>query len=439
MDNNYDEVTALPGIDTSAERERINYRPLNKEEERERRALIDEAIEDVVSETTPVESETILPTDLGQNMTELHDFIQSVKTSIEEMIQDVQLPIETGSVAATALTELGFTQNYLDAETYKTLLTSSKTPASEYLIQIWEDEAEDVEGTLAMEYYEDILEMEQDFNAFTEFTNETVFGVMGATFSPTEDFMKQLKDKQKRYSEAALNVQKEVVKLETSERNAFIMNDLAKVVLLKDESRLLRRKSSKYDNEKILINEGIEVTNEKLKNVYQSVESIKRNLKKEVYGTDSNYFSALFPYYESETELKQGLAKAKGLLKLSVDKQNEDKQELKDINRNHLSLEKRKRMQDTVLTHVEITDNWSEDWKELLLEQTTTTEEQDKFFDALTVGMHHSYEQRKEHTENFYRMSLQDILVRQQKIKQVYEKETARTSYKDIAGFIEHL
>lgn len=434
-----DSVTGLPGIDTLAERQKINYRPLEKEEERERRAMIDDLLDEVVVDGSQPVSETVFPVDLGENMIALEEMIQEVKQKIEAAIADIQIPIDKDSTASVALEELGLQQNYLDAETYKDLLNQPLTPASEYLIQVWEDHAEDVEGTLAMEYYEDVLEIEKDLAKFQSFVNETVFQPLGVTYQANDDFRNQLKMKEKEYGESMLNVQKEMTKLEMQERAAFISHDLAKVVELKDESRPLRRKSAQYEDERLLMNEGIDISQEKFKSTYQTLRVIDRNLEREVYGTNSSYLKEMFPYYESETDLKQGLAKAKGLLKLSVDKENENKQELKDINRNHLSLEKRTRMQNNVLDHVDVTNKWASEWKEMLLEQTTATEEQDKFFNAIAVGMHHSFEQRDKHMKDFYRMNMQDALVRQTKVKQVFQKEIARISYKDISDFIEHI
>lgn len=438
-ENEMDSVNALPGIDTLAERQKINYRPLEKEEERERRAMIDDLLDDIVVDGSQPVSDTVFPVDLGENMITLEEMIQEVKQKIETAIADIKISIEQDNMALTALAELNLTQDYIDAELYKDLLNGPLTPASEYLIQVWEDHAEDVEGTLAMEYYEDVLEIEKDLAKFKSFVDETVFQPLGITFQATDDFRNALKAKEKEYGESILNVKKEMTKLEMQERTAFISHDLAKVVELKDESRLLRRKNAKYEDERLLMNEGIDIAQEKFKSTYQTLRVIDRNLEREVYGTNSSYLKDIFPYYESEVELKQGLAKAKGLLKLSVDKENENKQELKDINRNHLSLEKRVRMQNNVLDHVEVTNKWASEWKDMLLEQTTATEEQDKFFNAIAVGMHHSFEQRDKHMQDFYRMSLQDAVIRQNKVKQVFQKEIARTTYKDIADFVEHI
>lgn len=438
-ENEMDNVNALPGIDTLAERQKINYRPLEKEEERERRAMIDDLLDDIVVDGSQPVSDTVFPVDLGENMITLEEMIQEVKQKIEAAISDIQISVVEDSMALTALTELNLTQDYIDAELYKDLLNAPLTPASEYLIQVWEDHAEDVEGTLAMEYYEDVLEIEKDLAKFKSFVDETVFQPLGITFQATDDFRNALKVKEKEYGDSILNVKKEMTKLEMQERTAFISHDLAKVVELKDESRLLRRKNAKYEDERLLMNEGIDIAQEKFKSTYQTLRVIDRNLEREVYGTNSSYLKDIFPYYESEVELKQGLAKAKGLLKLSVDKENQNKQELKDINRNHLSLEKRVRMQNNVLDHVEVTNKWASEWKDMLLEQTTATEEQDKFFNAIAVGMHHSFEQRDKHMQDFYRMSLQDAVIRQNKVKQVFQKEIARTTYKDIADFVEHI
>lgn len=435
----FDSVTGYAGIDTLAERQKINYRPLEVEEERERRALIDDYLDEVVVDGSDPVTDTMLPTDLAENMIELDNLIQAVKERIEDAITDIKIPIVNDASASLALQELDIDQDYLDASLYKKLLDEPKTPASEYLIQVWEDHAEDIEGTLAMEYYEDILEIEKDFKTYQTFTNETIFQVLGVEFQNSDNFLKELKTKEKEYGESITNVQKEKAKLEVQERAAFIAHDLAKVVALKDESRPLRRKGTKYENERVLMNESMDISNDKLKTFYQTVRMVDRNLDREIYDSGSPFFSELFPYYESEVELKQGLSKAKGLLKLSVDKENETKQELKDVNRNHLSLEKRIRMQNTVLDHLEVTDKWASDWKEMLLEQTTSTEDQDKFFNAIAVGMHHSYEQRDKHMEDFYRMSMQDAQVRQEKVRQVFQKEIARTTYKDISNFIDQI
>jgi len=433
----YDELNQNPGIDTEQERARINYKPIEQLTEKERKVIIE-------TKTTPDESEIIIRddypiSDLSDQLDELYENIQELKTIIEAQIRDIKIDLtKEYPEAVTVATLLGIKPPILTADVYKGLLLQEQSPETEYLMDIWESEAEDVGGTLAMEYYEDVLEIEKDFNLSLEFINETIFHDTNIDYEVGVSQSKVLSEAERVLYEERKKLKEQEEKLEEEIRTATIYRDPKRLAELKDDSRKLKQLLTALELQETIEEEGYETISGKMGYQYMNIRTMKRNLSKELYASGT-YLKKMFPYHENEQELKDSMQKAKGLLKVSVDKQNTDKQKKKEVIRQHLSIDKRKRVQNNVLDHIDMTKSWSSQWKQLLLEQDEADEEQEMFFESLAVGMKETFDKRYQMMQEYYTVSLEEGLNRNDKIKGVFQKEKAREGYKQVKNLIDNL
>lgn len=433
----FDELNQSPGIDTEQERERINYKPIEQLTERERKVIIEtksntSSPDIIIREDYPIR-------DMAEQLDNLYENIQELKTIIEAQIQDIQVSLRDISPEAEALAlQLGIEPPVLTSTVYKNLLLGTLTPETEYLLDIWESEAEDVTGTLAMEYYEDVLEIEKDFHLSIEFINETVFKDTKIPYSINGENNKLLGEAERSLYSERKSLREQEDKLEQEIREATIYRDAKKLAMLKDSSRKLRQMMNDLNLQETIEEEGYETIAGKMGHQYTNIRMMKRNLGKELY-SEGTYLKKMFPYHENEQELKDSMQKAKGLLKVSVDKQNMDKQKKKEVIRQHLSIDKRKRVQNNVLDHIDMTKSWSSQWKQLLLEQEEADEEQEMFFESLAIGMKETFDKRHTMMQEFYTVSLEEGLNRNSKIRNVFQKEKAREGYKQVKSLLDNL
>lgn len=395
-----------PGIDRDHERERLNYRP-----ERYERRIVRGGIltggDDEVLPVFPEDEDSTPVSRLDANIEALEELLSELKEKLEAENAGRKVVLEE-------------TGEEIDFQRYKEALDGNDV---EDLIirEAWEEHAEDVDGDLASEFYEDVHEIEKELEAFLPFLEAHVYEPMGmklkeASIEKEEAFMKEAQD-----------FFKEVKESERERKRIILEHDLSKLSQIEDGMRLLRQEKAKIKEVLQVKTEVMEIAEEKLSRHYQTLATIEEALEEE-YEDGMAYLQKRASVTQDEASYRHEVRAMKTLLKLSLDEENERKQSLKRFARGHLSMEKRKRLQMSLDGSLWLQKSLNSSLKEILLDE----EDEPVMLGRLVSGASKVQDAMEEELLAFYQASRTDAEKRLEKVRLVQEKETTRNLYRNV-------
>lgn len=429
-----DKLHGGSGIDLESERQRLNYRPATYERTPERRGNVETAPSSTTT-TGQGDGSGGAVTYIIEQVLTYEELLKESKRRILDIIGNKSVAIPKRLSDFSSAYGVGET---MTASDYERLFGLKGDGVAEALTQAWETYAEDVDGDLAMEYLEDVLEMEQNLEQSYRLLDEAVLPYFGVERTATGEFLDELKKAEAERERSMQALMEEREKSKEKMRKHVINHDVLEQAVLKDASRALRRRAGKMLEQESLIEETMEMVSAKLGQEYRTLVRLNTNLEDTRLSSQS-YVDSFVPMVESEHELQSLVSKGKGVLKLSVDKQIDEKHKLKAMTRNHLSLEKRERVQRTYLDETEVSKEWVSDWRFVMLEQDTSDDAVDEFFDAMAIGMEEAERRRRQRAEDLYQMQVQEARLRKEKIDVVSWKETAREGYRQMKRHLENM
>lgn len=429
-----DKLNGMTGIDLDTERDRLNYRPQEYVREVERRG--DSSLATTATEETSADGNRRPGiTYILEQVLTYDELLKQTKKRLFDLIGDTKVSLPEGLAGLAA--EYGLSDG-ISAKDFERLFAMRGDGGAEALSQIWELYAEDVDGNLAMEYLEDIFEMEQNLQQAYRLIDEVVLPLYGIERTTSDDFLVTFEKAENERLKSLGSLTAELEKSKAKLRAHVINHDILEEAIIKDASRLLRKRHSQFVEQDEGVAEAMDIVSTKLKQEYRTLVRLNTNLD-DTRLTEQSYVDAFLPMVEDEETLKQLVRKGKGVLKLSVDRQLDEKARVKTLTRNHLSLTKRERVQRAYMDESELSREWVSDWRFLMMEQETTTDAVDEFFDAMAIGMVEVEERRRKRAVDLYQMQLQEALARKEKIDLVSRKETAREGYRQMTRHLENM
>lgn len=408
-----------PGIDTEHERQRLNYRPERYTPEVVRGGESALGEDDIL----PVFPKTYIETPV----THLDENIQALKELSEKLEERLVNANRSKKVEVPEEWRKDFGE-YIGFERYREALDGSTK--EDFLVRdIWESFAEDVEGDLSMEYYEDVFEVRRELEQFMPFLEEHVYLPMGMKLGEAEretesEFMKE--------SEVFFEKVKEV----EHERKLLILeHDLESISKMEDGLKELRKEKSRIEEVLQTKDEVMELGEAKFSRLYQVLGTIEEALD-ETYPDGKDYLSKRAKMAIDEFSHKQEVRGMKTLLKLTLDKENQEKSEKKRFNRGHLSFLKRKRLQEGLNDSIWLQKSLNSSYKEILLDEG---EDDDDIVSRLVSGSVSVQDELEQKMEAFYQASRDDAQKRLEKVQLVQEKETTRNLYRHVQNRIREL
>lgn len=429
-----DKLNGEPGIDLERERNKLNYRPEKYVREPQRRG-VPQTFDDLELENIEVDGMSWGVMRIIEQVLEYEALLKETKKKLLEANRDVRIAIPE---ALTAYAEEKGIVDVVTVKDYVGLLEGKIDAISSALIQVWEQYAEDVYGSLEMEYLEDVVEMEKNLAQMKRFISEGLLLFYGQEWQEDDGFMNSIKEAELRRDQAVSKTKEEHDEIKKQIRDNVINQEILEEAILKDKTLPLRRQARKYEEEDMVISDSIDIINGKMREESRMLTRINTNLNesKEEMETALDRFLLSM---ESEEELRKNVERAKGILRLSVDAYIEEKESDKKLIRNHLSLEKRERVQRRYLDSLDIEKEWGMEWKFLMLEQEGTDEETDRLLNAMTKGMSKNREETNKSVESLYQMQTAESKVRRKKIDLVLEKEDARKGYNNMKRHLEQM
>lgn len=408
-----------PGIDTEEERNRITYRP----EKYERTSIKGGRANTETPEEVIVfpEDEFELPvTRLDENLTALEDML----TRLEERL----VQANKGKIVPVPSYMKDRLREDITFERYQTAL-DGETFEDELARQAWEEYAEDVDGDLEMELYEDVHEMKRDLESFLPFVDEHIYAPTGLKRGAVDI------EKEKKFQKEAEVFDKEVKAMERERKLAIMDHDLERLSQIEDGIRLLRKEKAQVDEVLLVKEEALDITEEKLSRQFETLEEIEEMLEDE-YEDGQTYIKERAGVAEDEAAHRYEMRGAKTLLKLAVDQEIEEKGKEKRYARTHLSFEKRNRLQSFVQDSLYLQKHLNSTYKQILLDGDET---HDAVLEKLVKGSAHIQKETEERMLTFYRANVDEAAHRMKKIRVVKEKESTRKMYHSVAKRLDEM
>ena len=314
---------------------------------------------------------------------------------------------------------------------YEQALNNLDNPGGAYIVELWEDFQEDVNGSIKAELFGDIVELNKE----TKHTEDFLQSFIGKLLLEENiDFTKEnwnenVLKKEKEHKEKREKIIEYKNEAEQEQLNAFLF-DAERIV----EGRQGVYNITKFEKESNQIQndltESVETLNTKtsfLTNIYSNIEN---NLERESFTSSENILKPMIEISDDESDFKNSLTKMNAMLKLSVDKQNKEKHNVKNNLRNLYSVNKREKLMDELLVDSEV-------YRKISLGLTHSLNyfddsmgnEMDVLLNSLAMGLQETLNEKNNKTLAYYSDTMGESKLRKLKIENALEKDTGRQGF----------
>lgn len=441
-------------IDTEEERSILEYRP-KVEYEKKVQYEVNFPVEATTEqdETSQDNQEDYQPiADPAEQYTEFADYANNLAQMIgivEERIKDTKIVLnekqiarieESAPIAAPSLIEGGV----ISFETYKKTFEDPENPVNSLIQDVVTEYAEDVEGNLDLEFYEDLKELELTLQeGYFLFKEAILKHYMDAEIPPLpkqdEDFTKAI--------DAAVRADQEEyagIKLEYDRKEKDYYESLRTEYgspAFFDASAIYMKKKRPHDiaiREQKSLKEMGSLVDGLLLGTKDCVNAIKSRL---VLGSDIDREEVMkvLENQTASTEQRTELMKLAQLsLKLQLNQQVQEKKQYRDVLKNINNLSRKKRAHDELLMAYELRNKMYLNMYDTLehLESPSKKKGVEAFLNNVAGGMSLVQEEYESFLKDIYLMYASEYEVRKEKIDKTVEKENARAGYSLVLDYL---
>lgn len=439
-------------IDTEYERERLHYRPQVKYEPK-KPYTVSNQVEGIVLEEEevsdnykPVERPTQQYEDFATTLEELEEML----TSVENELADVKISLSEEQVmkiynTAPNISPIIAHQGFVDFGTYMDTFDDPDNPANVLIQDLVHAQAEDVDGSLKLELYEDMRELQatvkEGYFLFREAVLKSYLGEEAPRVPVSDPEFSELLDEaikeQKEQRQQITNIYKD--------KEASYYESLRTDYGSPEFFQATKHYNSARRNYDIIIreekglNEMMGLTDNLLIGSKECVASIKSGL---VIGSEikqEEVMKVLENQSQNEEELTKLMQLSQVALKLQVNQQIEDKKQHRDLLRNINNLSRKKRGHDELLMAYELRNTLYLKLYDALqnLESPSRSGGTEAFLNQLAGGLSLIQDQYSSFIRDVYVMYTNEFQIRSDKISKVMDKEDARASYSLLFEYLQ--
>lgn len=441
-------------IDTEAERSALEYRPNVKYEKKvefdvnfpvqaSTEAPPNEENED--GSYTPVTKPAEQYVEFGEHAQDLKDMLAYVVEEIKEMKvpltpKDIVRIQETSPMLGAELMKDGV----IDFAAYEATFEDPNNPVNSLIQDIVTAYAEDVDGNLQLEFYEDLKEMELTLREGFFLYKETILkhyleGELPAAPTNDEDFAKRLdeavKAKREQFDET-----KKAYGLKEADYYESLRTEYGTPEFFRKTDEYNKKKRP-YDlalREQKTLNEMGGLVDGLLDGTDDCVSTIKSRL---VLGSelDKEEVMKVLENQATSTEQLTGLLKLTQLsLKLQLNQQIQEKKQYRDVLKNINNLSRKERAHDEMLMAYELRNKMYLTMYDTLehLQSPSKKSGVEAFLNNVAGGMTLVQQEFESFLKDIYLMYASEYEVRKEKIDKTLEKENARAGYSLVLDYL---
>lgn len=442
-------------LDTELERSILEYRPKVKYEPNKpftvnlptEEITGEDPEEEVDEDGSYIPSEK--PAQQYEQFVNTLELIQEMIQLVEEEIRDLKIPLsiedleklyESHPFFDPAVGQNGF----IDFDTYKKTFEDPEAPGNSLIQDAVHSYAEDVEGSLELEFYEDLKELQYTIEEGYFLFKETVLknyldGDIPSVPEKSEDFTKQIDEavqKQKEWLEQVTgHYQSNESNYYESLRTEYGSPEFFKA---SDEYMKAKRPFDVAIREEKTLNEMGSLVDGLLIGSEDCTERIKSGL---VLGSDIDP-QEVMKVLENQASTKEQLAGLMKLtqlsLKLQLNQQIEDKKQYRDVLKNINNLSRKKRAHDELLMAFELRNKMYLNMYDSLqhLESPSKAPGVEAFLNQMAGGLSLVQGQYDSFLQDVYSMYMSEYEVRKEKIDKTLDKENARAGYSLVLEYL---
>ena len=439
-------------IDTEFERERLEYRPQVKYEPK-KPYTVNSQVEGVVLEEEevsdtyePVERPTQQYEDFVTTLEELEEMLVSVEKDLADTkISLSEEQIEKIYNTAPHISPTIANQGFVDFDTYKDTFDDPDNPTNVLIQDIVHAQAEDVDGSLKLELYEDIKELQATIQEGYFLFKETILKTYLGEEIPQEPvsdpkFYELLDEAIKERKEQQAQIKSIYKDKEALYYESLRINYGTPEFFQATKHYHNARRS--YDimiREEKGLSEMMGLTDNLLIGSKECAASVKSGL---VIGSEiqeEEVMKVLENQSPNEEELIKLMQLSQVALKLQVNQQIEDKKQYRDLLRNINNLSRKKRGHDELLMAYELRNTMYLKLYDTLqnLESPSRSNGTEAFLNQLAGGLSLIQEQYNSFIRDVYVMYTNEFQIRSDKISKVMDKEDARESYSLLFEYLQ--
>lgn len=424
------------GIDTEAEREQLNYRPSFERKPRMRGGV---APEQIVQPEVSLESDDLtlgngLVTSVIESWIDTKEWIISLHDDLRQKLRDVTVSVKPSQIdnVKEAANQLGAPYtNAITVELYERALESLDTIHGELIATLWEEAAEDLEGSLAMEFFADTKALKDEIPMLDLYTQKTLFEKLGLSTTIAKDQLEQLEEAEKKHGELVENLAMAERTAEASYMNQILFGELEDVRKTKAERRDVSYYTNQIRHMRFGMQESVQVMEEKVSLIDRTLYLIRDNVEQKPYAEQSKQVLLGAP---EATREKDNEARMKVLLKTSLDAQNRRRDQQKHSLTQVYTPKKRALVMGELINDVNIFEEVS-----LPVHHQIGGYDQklggvgDVLLNDLMRAVSDSFDTREKRQKEWYGLVMAEAETRRKKVLQTIEKDSTRQGYHLIA------
>lgn len=437
------------GIDTQAERDIINYRPNIKYEKQliySNGSILDAESEEKLEELGEASIVQVI-----QDAIQAVELIDELETTLSEKLKDTYVPIHAAYLEQVqqAAQKLGYslTTNNIPFELYKKTFEVEKSPASEFIQDIYEDYISDVNGSLNAELYADLKEMQIDWKNMTDFIKRGLI----AQILPVADIPTDLKTEDAQETIAAKEAEMAeqyalLLRLRAVSKQVFYeLTDLdygsERYFKAQEDYDSVHREVVNLEKRLFTKAEVVDLIGRKASDTTDNLELIQNTVDYDPYKDDRySLLYGVLSQFPSKSNMQSGLKRVQAMLKLSIDGKKVDLSSVTSTLRNLAGNENKQRINNTLVNGVHLRNEVSNEVTDFMeyMEGVPNNQNFEVMLDHIATGVEQAEKAYQSQTSDFYKAHVMDAGLREERLKKIIDKDAARSAYQLMGSVVNY-
>lgn len=439
-----------PGIDTQYERDLINYRPDIRYQKPIGNSTGGLSVDAAGQERELQEvGNTIPAVSLWEEVVTIVGKINELESNLSKKLEKTESRVLSRNKAAVteAAERLGYAiRDSIPFELYKKAFDYVGSADAELIKDAYEDYQSDVTGDLNAELYADVREMQQDWEDMIPFINKGLFGqIVSQDNYPVKVDAEDINLQAIHSADQQLN-EEYAQMLRLAKVNEEIMYHLMtnehgseRYYQLEEEVKNDRKKIEDMRRRLYTKNEVIDLIEKKASNASDSAEFINKSIDFSPYkGEEYEILHHILRQYVGKSDMSQSLRKLQAILKLSVDNKNTHINTAKSSLRGMAGRHVKKKINRTLVNGIHLRNEVFGDVYEVMeyFDSIPNGSIFENVASQITQGITQAESSYYNQSMDFFKIHSMDSELRNQKLKKLIDKDSARCIYKMIDGVL---
>lgn len=369
-------------------------------------------------------------TDIIADYEDTKERLENTIREKEKALRHITLPVSDAELpyVKEAKAELGLPEGPLSFQDYTDALARTDTPAGDYLVELVERAAEDIDGDIRIETYADYIELKQEFDVMDTYIERFIYPVFNFKKDDPDDWFRAFGDSELDWQDKQNKRHEEYNEAKAAYKHSY----------LHQRSSLMQARSQLHNKEKTedLARHEYQTLKNSAIVVAQKTGAVNWLLDDldELNSHEPDLLAAadeLLTLAESDQEAIAALADVNLYLKLAVDEHNKDKHAQKHVLRDVYGVQKQQKILDEYALHSKAFQSKGLNVTHYMRAfQHQLAPESEALMNEMARGLAANAKQVTDKAYEFYSLQRACSSLREDKITNVRQKHLARLGYR---------